>query len=234
MYAYYCYGTEDPESFSSRTGISLKSYVDEIQPYLKDVIDSDSAYACVRVVDGRIFIVRNLYTTMDYTRYGTLVVELNRSKVFQDVDTGLLNDMVVCFGSRDARVDFVKNEEKSDKEQLLEQLLQKYDGVSNHTFSKAEDATYRAYLYQERRDGFHIWHCTFCQKERTLFRAVPVLYDCCADVFAVDSAVWLCGVFYPHGIQHPIDRSSALPDGWKRERWESRSRGDMPIRNLCR
>lgn len=108
MYAYYCYGTEDPESFSSRTGISLKSYVDEIQPYLKDVIDSDSAYACVRVVDGRIFIVRNLYTTMDYTRYGTLVVELNRSKVFQDVDTGLLNDMVVCFGSRDARVDFVK------------------------------------------------------------------------------------------------------------------------------
>ena len=89
MYAYYCYGTEDPESFSSRTGISLKSYVDEIQPYLKDVIDSDSAYACVRVVDGRIFIVRNLYTTMDYTRYGTLVVELNRSKVFQDVDTGL-------------------------------------------------------------------------------------------------------------------------------------------------
>lgn len=156
MYAYYCYGTEDPESFSSRTGISLKSYVDEIQPYLKDVIDSDSAYACVRVVDGRIFIVRNLYTTMDYTRYGTLVVELNRSKVFQDVDTGLLNDMVVCFGSRDARVDFVKNEEKSDKEQLLEQLLQKYDGVSNHTFSKAEDATYRAYLYQERRDDFHI------------------------------------------------------------------------------
>ena len=76
MYAYYCYGTEDPESFSSRTGISLKSYVDEIQPYLKDIIDSDSAYACVRVVDGRIFIVRNLYTTMDYTRYGTLVVEL--------------------------------------------------------------------------------------------------------------------------------------------------------------
>ena len=45
---------------------------------------------------------------MDYTRYGTLVVELNRSKVFQDVDTGLLNDMVVCFGSRDAQVDFVK------------------------------------------------------------------------------------------------------------------------------
>ena len=164
MYAYYCYGTEDPESFSSRTGISLKSYVDEIQPYLKDVIDSDSAYACVRVVDGRIFIVRNLYTTMDYTRYGTLVVELNRSKVFQDVDTGLLNDMVVCFGSRDARVDFVKNEEKSDKEQLLEQLLQKYDGVSNHTFSKAEDATYRAYLYQERRDDFHIGIVLFARK----------------------------------------------------------------------
>ena len=64
--------------------------------------------------------------------------------------------MVVCFGSRDARVDFVKNEEKSDKEQLLEQLLQKYDGVSNRTFSQAEDATYRAYLYQERRDDFHI------------------------------------------------------------------------------
>ena len=206
MYAYYCYGTEDPESFSSRTGISLKSYVDEIQPYLKDIIDSDSAYACVRVVDGRIFIVRNLYTTMDYTRYGTLVVELNRSKVFQDVDTSLLNDMVVCFGSRDARVDFVKNEEMSDKEQLLEQLLQKYDGVSNRTFSQAEDATYRAYLYQERRDDFHIGIVLFARKSE-LYSGLYQFYTIVALMFLLLIPLFGYVVYFiRRNIQHPIDR----------------------------
>ena len=156
--------------------------MDEIQPYLKDIIDSDSAYACVRVVNGRIFIVRKRSTTMDYTRYGTLVVELNRSKVFQDVDTSLLNDMVVCFGSRDARVGFMKNEEMSEKEQLLEQLLQKYDGVSNRTFSQEEDATYRAYLYQERRDDFHIGIVLFARKSE-LYSGLYQFYTIVALMF---------------------------------------------------
>ena len=228
MYAYYCYGTEDPESFSSRTGISLKSYVDEIQPYLKDVIDSDSAYACVRVVDGRIFIVRNLYTTMDYTRYGTLVVELNRSKVFQDVDTGLLNDMVVCFGSRDARVDFVKNEEKSDKEQLLEQLLQKYDGVSNHTFSKAEDATYRAYLYQERRDDFHIGIVLFARKSE-LYSGLYQFYTIVALMFLLLIPLFGYVVYFiRRNIQHPIDRMLRASGRMEAGEMGITVEGDMP------
>lgn len=228
MYAYYCYGTEDLESFSSRTGISLKSYVDEIQPYLKDVIDSDSAYACVRVVDGRIFIVRNLYTTMDYTRYGTLVVELNRSKVFQDVDTGLLNDMVVCFGSRDARVDFVKNEEKSDKEQLLEQLLQKYDGVSNHTFSKAEDATYRAYLYQERRDDFHIGIVLFARKSK-LYSGLYQFYTIVALMFLLLIPLFGYVVYFiRRNIQHPIDRMLRASGRMEAGEMGITVEGDMP------
>ena len=228
MYAYYCYGTEDPESFSSRTGISLKSYADEIQPYLKDVIDSDSAYACVRVVDGRIFIVRNLYTTMDYTRYGTLVVELNRSKVFQDVDTGLLNDMVVCFGSRDARVDFVKNEEKSDKEQLLEQLLQKYDGVSNHTFSKAEDATYRAYLYQERRDDFHIGIVLFARKSE-LYSGLYQFYTIVALMFLLLIPLFGYVVYFiRRNIQHPIDRMLRASGRMEAGEMGITVEGDMP------
>lgn len=228
MYAYYCYGTEDPESFSSRTGISLKSYVDEIQPYLKDIIDSDSAYACVRVVDGRIFIVRNLYTTMDYTRYGTLVVELNRSKVFQDVDTGLLNDMVVCFGSRDARVDFVKNEEKSDKEQLLEQLLQKYDGVSNHTFSKAEDATYRAYLYQERRDDFHIGIVLFARKSE-LYSGLYQFYTIVALMFLLLIPLFGYVVYFiRRNIQHPIDRMLRASGRMEAGEMGITVEGDMP------
>ena len=228
MYAYYCYGTEDPESFSSRTGISLKSYVDEIQPYLKDIIDSDSAYACVRVVDGRIFIVRNLYTTMDYTRYGTLVVELNRSKVFQDVDTGLLNDMVVCFGSRDARVDFVKNEEKSDKEQLLEQLLQKYDGVSNRTFSQAEDATYRAYLYQERRDDFHIGIVLFARKSE-LYSGLYQFYTIVALMFLLLIPLFGYVVYFiRRNIQHPIDRMLRASGRMEAGEMGITVEGDMP------
>ena len=33
MYAYYCYGTEDPESFSSRTGLSLIHISEPTRPY---------------------------------------------------------------------------------------------------------------------------------------------------------------------------------------------------------
>ena len=165
---------------------------------------------------------------MDYTRYGTLVVELNRSKVFQDVDTGLLNDMVVCFGSRDARVDFVKNEEKSDKEQLLEQLLQKYDGVSNRTFSQAEDATYRAYLYQERRDDFHIGIVLFARKSE-LYSGLYQFYTIVALMFLLLIPLFGYVVYFiRRNIQHPIDRMLRASGRMEAGEMGITVEGDMP------
>ena len=66
LYAYYREGYKVPACYSSRAGTSYSDYINKIQPQLEDDIDTLSSYTTVRVIDGRIFLVRSLYTTVDY------------------------------------------------------------------------------------------------------------------------------------------------------------------------
>lgn len=124
LYAFYMQGDEKPSCYSSRIGASYNTYVESIQPYIKEIKDKDSSYTYVKVINGRIFIIRNLYTTKDYKKFGTLVVELNKRKVFQDVPSRLLNQMIVCFDDKDSNITFGSNETQVNKSK--EKLLENY------------------------------------------------------------------------------------------------------------
>lgn len=208
MYAYYCYGDEEPEFFSSRTGISAKSYIAEIQPEIMDIIDTDTSYVNVRVVDGRIFIIRNLYTTVDYERYGTLVVELNKNKVFQDVPADIRDNMMVCIGSREGMLDFMGIDADTEDERiaLAEQLLAEYDGASRRRMDKIGNQAYNGYLYQERYDNYHIGVMVFAKKSE-MYSSLYEFYAIVAVMMVLFVPLFCYGVYFLRmHIQVPIER----------------------------
>ena len=206
MSTFYQYGSTKAECFSSRTGVSYKSYVADIQPKLMDIIESDSSYAYVRVVDGRIFIVRNLYTTMDYKRYGTLVVELNKYKVFQDVSANILDDMVICIGNNKDVIDFAHADEDEEKSVLLKQILENYDGFSNRSLERVADRAYNGYLYQERHDNYHIGIVVFARKSE-LYSSLYEFYTIVAIMLILFVPLFAYGVYFLRmHIQIPVER----------------------------
>lgn len=206
MYAYYRYGQDKPECFSSRTGISYKSYIWEIENSLEDIFEMDSSYAYVRVVDGRVFIVRNLYTTSDYERYGTLVVELNRDKIFKDVPEALRDDMVVCIGDNVDVLNFAQINDKNARNQLLTDILGQYDISSNRTVLKMEDKVYKGYLYQEKKENYHMGVILFAQKSE-LYAGLYLFYAIVAAILALFLPLLWYGVhFLRQHIQIPVDR----------------------------
>lgn len=153
MYAYYCYGS--PDCFSSRTGISYNSYLEEIQPGLEDIIAMDSSYSYVRVTEGRMFIIRNLYTTVDYVRFGTLVVELNKYKVFQDVSQDVRENMFICIGSGSDILELGIPKEQ-EKEEMAARLLKQYDSGKRERIDWIRDRNYTGCLYQKQYDTYHM------------------------------------------------------------------------------
>ncbi len=211
MYAYYCYDfiqeEEAPECFSSRVGISYKSYVQEIQPAFTDIMETDSSYTYVRVVDGRIFIVRNLYTTTDYRRYGTMVVELDKNQVFRDVQPDIRGNMVVCMNCAEDVLDFTgENTENNGRLELAEQLKGEYGEGENGKIVRKENREYNGYLYQQRTDNYHIGVMIFAKKSE--------LYEGLYEFYAVVFALLLLFVpivgyviyFLRRQISVPIDR----------------------------
>lgn len=206
LYAYYCYGDEEPECFRSRIGVPYKSYVSEIQPHIQNLIESDSSYACVRVVDNRIFIVRNLYTTMDYERYGTLVVELNKNKLFTDVQPDIRENMVVCFNDSEGLLNFMNEEEAQTdgRGALLEQLLAVYDGSSDGKLDRIENSAYNGYLYQNRQDNYHIGVILFVKRSE-LYSSLYEFYTIIFIMLLLFVPLFCYGIhFFSRHIQEPI------------------------------
>ena len=211
MSTYYQYGSDKAQCFSSRTGVSYKSYVEDIEPRLLDLIEADSSYTAVRVVDGRIFIVRNLYTTSDYQRYGTLVVELNKYSLFQDVPPDIRGNMVVCFGSSDDFLDFahIADGEEADKQELLEAVLAKYDGRSDGRLDRVCSRVYNTYLYQERNDDYHIGVVLFA-KRAEMYSSLYEFYTILAVMMLLLIPLFVYGAYFLHRhIQIPVDRMMA-------------------------
>lgn len=206
MYAYYCYGHENPECFSSRTGISYHSYLTEIQPAIEDIMEGDSSYAYVRVVEGRMFIIRNLYTTADYVRYGTLVVELNKYKIFQDVSQNTRDNMIVCIGDSQDVLDFTRKEPGDSREKLLQQLTQNYDGVSRRRIDRVENREYNGYLYQERYDNYHTGIILFARR-RELYASLYEFYSLVAMLLVLFIPFFCYGAwFLRRHIQVPVEQ----------------------------
>ncbi|MBO5069768.1 MAG: histidine kinase [Roseburia sp.] len=214
MYAYYQYGQETPDCFSSRVGMSYGNYIEKIQPKLTDIIESNSSYTYVRVIDGRIFIIRNLYTTMNYRRYGTLVVELNRDEVFCDVSADIRQNLIVCVGDKDSILNFTdvtvgnvmdaaKRDERSD---LAEKLLQNYDGSSNYVMNRIDGKKYIGYLYENRHDNYNMGILLFAKRSE-IYSSLYELYLMVAIMLLFFIPVFCCGIYFlRRQSQMPINR----------------------------
>lgn len=203
LYAYYWYGHENPECYSSRTRAAYHEYVENIQPELQDIIEMDSSYAYVRIIDGRLFIIRNLYTTMDYQRYGTLVVELNQEMIFQDVPENIQENMIVCIGDSDSVLDFTIEEEEKSRRELREKLLQEYDGVSNRKINIVKDSDYNGYLYQEKYDTYHMGILVYAKRSE--------IYSSLYEIYQIVTIMLLVLIPILYYIVHFLRRQIQIP-----------------------
>lgn len=204
LYAYYCYGFSDPQCYSSRTRASYQDYVENIQPQLEDILKTDTSYAFVRIINGRIFIIRNLYTTVGYQRYGTLVVELNQDKVFQDVPEDIRENMIVCIG--DEMLDFTVEQETDERDELTQTLLEKYDETFEHQLNIAKNMYYNGYMYQENYSNYHMGIMVFAKRSE-IYSSLYEIYRIVLGMLLVLIPVFIYAIsFLRKQIQIPVER----------------------------
>lgn len=208
MYAFYKYGQKEPVCYSSTTVNSIKSYKQLIEPQFLGILASDSSYVHIKVVNGRIFLIRNLYTIRDYERYGTLVLELNKLQIFKDVDMEFRNDLILCIGDKDATFYLTDTtpEIDEDRRKLRDELFQYYDGVSHDKLDKVKGRIYNGYLYQAKQEDYHIGVMAFVNRSE-LYAGLYVFYFIVGCVLLLLIPIFAVGGgFLRRHIQKPMDR----------------------------
>lgn len=218
MYAFYLVGSENPDCYSSRVGRSYTDYVENAQDNIREILDGDSSYVRVKVYDGRIYIIRNLYTTSRFEWYGTLVVELNWNKIFQGISRDLRESMAICISDREDRIVFYDEEKLSNEQkELFRSLGEKYDGRRDGVFQKMGSFWYNAYLYEKKCDNYHIGMIVTSAKQE-LYSSLYSVYEVVIIMMLLFLPLICYGVlFLRKQIQSPIrklvDASKKMADG---------------------
>lgn len=152
------YLSENPSQILPNSLTERQFFHDKIKRAAYEITQLDSPAAYVKVIDGQIYIIRNLYTTRGYTKFGTLVVGMNTEKLFE---YGNKSDIYKMFFFIDDSHSLVTNGidlEEEKKSQIINQLATKYQDNSNNKESIVTDnkGPYQGYLFQQKYKDYRL------------------------------------------------------------------------------
>ena len=176
VYAFYERDKEWPVCCSSRVGITQSQYVEMVGDRVKEWIEGGSDYIHLEVIDGHIFLMRNLYSTMEYKYFGTLVVELSAQKLLVDIPKEQRQNMVICVNDSEGYINYAAVSDNTGQEKLLQKILDNYTGYSSRTIKRANSSSYNGYLYQEKFDNYHLG-VAYLAERREIYSNLYDLYD---------------------------------------------------------
>lgn len=154
--SFYIEGEEEPFTYLSSSNYPMGSYMEEIHGRVQDIREMDSSYAQVIVEDGRIFIVRNVYTTTNYKKLGTLVLELNLRNMFSDITVDEGQSLALCINEVDAFVAKPGFFEGVGKRDLIIEVLNEYSTSDKDKLVIKQNDDYYGYFLEERHDDYHL------------------------------------------------------------------------------
>lgn len=135
---------------------NIETYLEEVKEEAYKITMEDTSDAHVKIIDGKLFIIRNLYTTTKYTKFGTLIVELDTSKLFEGIP--LNDDYEFGFYIDDTESMIMYNNELSldSRKVIINKLKEQYNNKTKRNLIKIDDAKYTGLLYQNKYNDYHI------------------------------------------------------------------------------
>ena len=98
MFAFYEVETPHVISYNTKIKHQFDEYVRDIEPEISKIRQEDTSNVQLKVIEGRLFIVRNLYTVFDYEKFGTLVAEVDIKRLFHGLEIGEKENVALSIG----------------------------------------------------------------------------------------------------------------------------------------
>lgn len=157
-YAFYVYGdgSIDPMCYSSRAGVTYENYMEKIHPTVYGVMQTDSNYVEVHIIENKVFLIRNLYTISDYSRYGTLVVSLNTEKLMSGFPMEEKNNVVLGLNNTEELLYAGRADDTADAQDVFWMLQEGFAPDARGTILNVQNGSYSGYLYQRVQDNYSI------------------------------------------------------------------------------
>lgn len=216
-YAFYMTGDESACCYSGKNGYSYEDYMTYVQPVVDEVMQKDSDYVEVYIIDNQIYLMRNLYTVKDYKKYGTLVVGINRSSLFQKIPLEESQNIRI---SVNGEAEYLTKGKHADekKENVYDQLVQVNRGLTmGQRVTGITDRNYAGYAFYAATDNYEL-SIYYLMDEKELYSGIAHLNVIVVITLAAMACLMLLTYFYlSRQIEHPLkrlmDASKEIKDG---------------------
>lgn len=219
-YAFYMTGDESACCYSGKNGYSYEDYMTYVQPVVDEVMQKDSDYVEVYIIDNQIYLMRNLYTVKDYKKYGTLVVGINRSSLFQKIPLEESQNIRISVNEETEYLTKGKHADEADekKENVYEQLVQVNRGLTmGQRVTGITDRNYAGYAFYAATDNYEL-SIYYLMDEKELYSGIAHLNVIVIITLVAMACLMLLTYFYlSRQIEHPLkrlmDASMEIKDG---------------------
>lgn len=152
----YIHGEEEAICYSSRKKGGYKEYRENEEKIVLETVKGNVSRSQVKVINNKLYVVRNLYTTIGYNKYGILVLELNISKLFEDISRNKIYSVGIYINDNQEFLIDDNDFENERKKNILKKLSEEYSYDCREQENRYSDKKYEGYMYQKKYDDYHI------------------------------------------------------------------------------
>lgn len=205
MSAFYLSDNTDKLYYTTREQTSyIQIYNREVKRFSEAITQENTSDAHVKIINGRIYIIRNLYTTRNYTKFGTLVLELNKAKLFEGININKDYDLGFFIDTPGEMITYEDGLQSEGEKNLLKDLQSKFTWANNRKTLKVQDKVYQAVLYQQKFDDYYYGAVLIANKD-VIFSEIHALNNLVMVNILIIVPVFIFMIYFiSHNITKPM------------------------------
>lgn len=154
----------------------INTYRKEVKEEANKITAEDTSDVQVKIINSKIYIIRNLYTTTNYTKFGTLAVELNTGKLFEGISLNQDYEFGFFINGTDSMVLYDKEKENKSIPPIMDKLKAQYSIQRNRIIKKVDGSVYTSFLYQQKFDDYHFGAVLIANKKNIYSELIALSY----------------------------------------------------------
>lgn len=207
MSVFYLSDEPDKIYYTSRENVEyINIYKNNVAKAAHEITSQDTSDAHVRIIDGKIYIIRNLYTTTKYTKFGTLVLELNKDKLIDGISLNKDYEIGFFINDTSSMISYNNNFDETSRTEILDKLSDQYSQKVNRKILQEKDRPFIGLLYQQKYDDFH-FGAVLVANENVIFSEIYNLYTIMLFIMLIIIPVFIYMIYFiAHHITKPMSR----------------------------
>lgn len=206
----FFYLVEEPNQIYPRTTGELEVYQYDVKRAAQEISSLPSARAVAKIINGEIYIVRNVYAIHGYKKIATIVIKLNTHDVLKEINASDDYDLVFYLNKDEASVAYNGLSKDSKQESTMLQEITynfKKEGNKMEEYQLVDkENQVQSFIYQKEYEDYNLCSVLIIDRNK-LFSALHTLTNLVQGlILIIIPIIMIFIMIFKRNVASPVER----------------------------